>query len=290
MDGCYTSPGQSASIVYTPTTFAKTNLIHLQETGVFRLSDFQVVRKESHLSYLFFIVTDGEGQLEYDEEIFSIGTGDCVFLDCRKPYVYSALEGDLMLDYVYFYGPNMAGIYEKYLEQSGFLKFRAHGPKAYINNLRQLREISCSDSSTKDMELYEKLISLLTLLLGTSGSADGHPSKKTKKQDLQMVKDYLDQNYVEKITLDNLSERFFINKFYLTRLFKEQFGISVNNYLIQVRITHAKMLLRLSGMSIEKVGQECGINDANYFSRIFKKMEGISPGEYRKKMEEQQVN
>ena len=61
----------------------------------------------------------------------------------------------------------------------------------------------------------------------------------SKKQSLQHVKDYLEQHYQEKIILDNLADKFYINKFYLARIFKEQFGVTINSYLAQIRITHA---------------------------------------------------
>ncbi|MCD8069479.1 MAG: helix-turn-helix transcriptional regulator, partial [Lachnospiraceae bacterium] len=64
--------------------------------------------------------------------------------------------------------------------------------------------------------------------------------------------------------------------------FKEQCGTSVVSYIQQVRITRAKNLLRFSEDPIEKIAEECGIPDANYFARVFKKVEGIAPGEYRK--------
>ena len=96
-------------------------------------------------------------------------------------------------------------------------------------------------------------------------------------------KTYLEDHYQEKITLEHLSDQFFINKFYLTRIFKEEFGISINSYLTQIRITHAKQQLRFTNKTIEQIGFSCGIEDANYFSRIFKKIEGTSPGEYRKR-------
>ena len=100
---------------------------------------------------------------------------------------------------------------------------------------------------------------------------------------MQVVKDYLDLHYRQKITLDHLAEHFYINKFYLTRIFREQFGLTINNYLLQIRITHAKRLLRFSDLSIEKIAVECGMSDANYFARMFKKVEGSSPGEFRKR-------
>ena len=112
---------------------------------------------------------------------------------------------------------------------------------------------------------------------------DNHARISAKRQNLQQIKTYLEDHYQEKITLEHLSDQFFINKFYLTRIFKEEFGISINSYLTQIRITHAKQQLRFTNKTIEQIGFSCGIEDANYFSRIFKKIEGTSPGEYRKR-------
>ncbi len=132
------------------------------------------------------------------------------------------------------------------------------------------------------MHISEKITSLLTLLMAESWHPEADAPVVLKKQSLHHVKDYLDQNYREKITLDDLASTFFINKFYLTRIFKEQFGISVNSYLAQIRVTHAKQLLRFSDLTIEQIGRECGIEEPAYFARVFKKVEGIAPGEYRK--------
>ena len=51
-----------------------------------------------------------------------------------------------------------------------------------------------------------------------------------------------------------------------------------NQHLIQIRVTHAKQLLRFTDLSVEKTGQECGMNDANYFSRILRKQKGLHRG------------
>jgi YesN/AraC family two-component response regulator len=74
----------------------------------------------------------------------------------------------------------------------------------------------------------------------------------------------------------------------MSRLFKEQYGFSINDYVIHLRITKGKRLLRFgtnedgNSMTIEQICTECGISDPNYFTRLFKKVEGISPSEYKK--------
>lgn len=69
-----------------------------------------------------------------------------------------------------------------------------------------------------------------------------------------------------------MAERYFINKYYLVRSFKEQFGVSVMDYLLRVRITKAKNLLRFSKMSAEEIGLITGIGDQYYFSRFLRRL------------------
>ena len=79
-----------------------------------------------------------------------------------------------------------------------------------------------------------------------------------------------------------------INKFYLSKIFKETYGTTVNNYLISKRITRAKQLLRFTDMTVDEIGITVGMGDANYFSRMFRKVEGSSPREYRKQWQTSQ--
>ena len=133
----------------------------------------------------------------------------------------------------------------------------------------------------RDMRINEKLGTLLTLLMEQSW----HPESATisrKRMELAAVKEHLDEHFTEKIMLDELAEKFFINKFYLSKIFKEAYGTTVNNYLISKRITRAKQLLRFTNMTVDEIGAAVGMADANYFSRMFRKVEGISPREYRK--------
>ena len=95
------------------------------------------------------------------------------------------------------------------------------------------------------------------------------------------LKNYIDTHYQEKITLDMLADMFLVNKYTLSRNFKEQYGTSIINYLLVTRITHAKQMLRFTDESVEEVGNACGITPLYYFSRIFKQIEGVSPLEYR---------
>ena len=270
-------------VIYTPSAFARTSLIHLQETGVSTARKPHVSRRSGLLSYLFFIVEKGEGSLTCQGQTMSLKANDCVFLDCRNAYSQQSAENLWTIRWVHFYGPNLTAVYEKYKERGGSFFFHASSPQVFSSLLEDIYQTASSPSYIRDMKLNELLSRLLTLLMDNSWNPPlSSPSGSHTRRNLQEVKDYLDSHYREKITLDQLAEQYYINKFYLSRLFKEQFGISPLSYLLSVRITHAKQLLRFDSLPVEKIAQECGMNDANYFSRIFRKIEGSSPGEFRK--------
>lgn len=269
-------------IIYTPSPFARASLVHLQEVGRLQARSPHASTRQGLSSYLFFIVEHGSGTLEYDGETRILHAGDCVFLDCRRPYRHYTGDDLWTLRWVHFYGPNMAAVYKKYQERGGQPSFHTENAAPYIELLDTLYALADSDNYVRDMQICEKLMALLTLLMQEGWHPDAARISGTKRQNLQEIKDYLDDHFAEKITLDALAERFYINKFYLTRVFREQFGQTVTNYLVQLRITQAKRLLRFSDKNIEAIAQECGMNDANYFSRVFKKIEGITPGEYRR--------
>ena len=74
-----------------------------------------------------------------------------------------------------------------------------------------------------------------------------------------------------------------ISKFHLSRVFKEQFGVSIHTYVRNLRITKAKQMLRFTDKKLEDIGYRCGLGAPHYFSRIFRQVEGITPSEFREK-------
>ena len=96
------------------------------------------------------------------------------------------------------------------------------------------------------------------------------------------VAEYISSHYKEELSLYLLSRRFSVSESHLSRRFKEVAGIGLNEYVTHVRIMNAERLL-LSGMtSITAVAEECGFNDSNYFSSVFKKIKGITPLRFAK--------
>ncbi|WP_026505143.1 AraC family transcriptional regulator [Butyrivibrio sp. NC3005] len=271
----------SNRILYTPSQFAKSTLIHLQEVGTLQAKKEHTSGREGLSSYLFFLIESGSGTLSYEGRDLELRAGDCIFLDCEKKYSHTTSSKLWKLKWVHFQGTNMDSIYRKYCERGGKIVFHPKNLSPYIEIINNLYNIASSSDYLRDMKIYEMLTKLLTLLMEESWHPEERLAISSKKKSLQQIKAYIDTSYTKKISLDELSSMFFINKFYLTRVFKEQYGISISNYILERRITKAKHLLRFSDTSLEDIGNEVGIVDANYFSRVFKKIEGITPSAYR---------
>lgn len=97
------------------------------------------------------------------------------------------------------------------------------------------------------------------------------------------VKNYINENYARDISLDEVSRMVDISPYYFSKLFKQEVGENFSEYLTRTRIRNARQLLDNPKHSIKEVCMMCGYSDPNYFSRIFKKYEGMTPSEYRER-------
>ncbi len=275
----------SDRIIYTPADFARTNLNHLQEVGTLTALRVHESRRSQLSSYLFFVVLRGRGTLTVEGITYEMKNGDCAFVDCMQNYKHQSSDDLWQLQWVHFNGPNMIGIYDKYRERGGRFVFTpsTHDFEKLCALLTGIQQTAASSSYIRDMEINEQLTSLLTELMRNSWNPMQHENASSKRKDLRSVREYINSHYAEDIKLDDLAQRFFINKFYLTRIFKEQYGMTINAYLTQVRITNAKKHLRFTDMTVEQAGIQCGYKDANFFIRMFKRSEGMTPREFRSK-------
>jgi two-component system response regulator YesN len=105
-----------------------------------------------------------------------------------------------------------------------------------------------------------------------------------KKDIITEVKEYLSTHYNEPITLADLAGRFFISPYYLSQFFKQKTGDTYMNFLTQTRIGKAKELLEKTDLKVYEICQMVGYSDTQYFARLFEKLTGCKPSEYRKKL------
>lgn len=103
------------------------------------------------------------------------------------------------------------------------------------------------------------------------------------KADVAKTLEYMETNYMHRLTLSSISANVNLSSSYLCRIFKSEVGTSITNYLNNLRVRKAATLIKENTLSMKEISSMVGIDDQLYFSRLFKKCMGISPSEYGKK-------
>lgn len=93
--------------------------------------------------------------------------------------------------------------------------------------------------------------------------------------------DYMHRHYAEKITLEDVSAYVFLSPSYFSKVFKEEMGENFNNYLNRIRIEKAQQLLLADNIQLVQISGMVGFEDQSYFTKVFKKRTGVTPGKYR---------
>ena len=149
---------------------------------------------------------------------------------------------------------------------------------AYLNIL--LEEIN------KKAENYEtvcqKLLEVIMIcMLRNNHLSIVQSSNELINRECTQIKNYLDANYAETITLDMLASLSHMNKYYMAHAFTKYIGISPITYLLQKRIQEGKSLLESTSYSISQISAMLGFSSQSYFSQAFKKSTGKTPVQYR---------
>lgn len=107
---------------------------------------------------------------------------------------------------------------------------------------------------------------------------DNHYDKR-----MSTIIKYINQNFSDIHSIEDIAERLHISKYYLCRLFKDATGITLIDYLNTIKVKNACKFLETTDKDILEISQLCGFNSSAYFSNVFKKVMSQSPSKYRQK-------
>lgn len=282
----YTFQGASVKgerIMHTPSQFAKTNLIYLQEIGTSHyLSPHSSIRGTQN-SFLFCLVTSGKGILEYQNTRYDLSPGDLFFINCKNPYTIASLKELWTICWIHFNGASLTAIQDKFVERCGAPCFHSSPDIGLQARHAELFRLAASSDYVKDMLIAEKLTGLITELMRHCWKHGSSQRGTSARRSIAPILDFINNHFEEEtLSLEILAGQFNYNKFYLARRFKEECGMTVNQFIVQKKVTAAKHLLRFSDLNISEITKKCGFDDPNYFARVFKAVEGLPPTQFRK--------
>jgi AraC-like DNA-binding protein len=171
---------------------------------------------------------------------------------------------------------------ERYNWKLGFNQYHFENDNEITELINKLIRICTSNDPGKNIYADLSLKELLIRLIQSQHLADiqQHPENINGSR-LHFVLNYITENLTEKIAINALCRKAYVSRNSFFKIFKEQLGISPLDYINRERLKLAKQLLVSQNLPIREVALQCGFNDPNYFVRIFRKSEGITPSMYR---------
>ena len=274
------------------TAAAKANFIYLQEVGYFFAGKKYYTTRQGLDSFLIKLTVSGGGVLEYGGQREQVGPGHFYWIDCQnlQNYYTDPEIGHWDVIWVHFNGATARAYYDTFRKlRGGGSVVGALAPNSTMQPLLETlleRTLAPEYPFSAEQNLFAfdvQTSGLLTQLIMECISAAGISSKSPHIPSLvRDIRSFLTGRYNEKITLEHLSARFNLDPYYLQKLFKKYIGQSPMEYIIYLRMTRAKSLIRTSALSISEIAYTVGIDNISHFTRQFKKQEGMTPGQYRK--------
>lgn len=131
-------------------------------------------------------------------------------------------------------------------------------------------------------DVYEMIQDLKRMTIAYLGNMFDKDTSHIGNEAFITILQYINDHYDQKISLQYLSDKFYMNSNYISQLFIKYMKTSYTNYLAELRIQHACHLLKTSQQNVQEIGVQVGFNDVYYFSKCFKKITGMTAGDFRR--------
>ena len=233
----------------------------------------------SHKFCEILYVRSGEGIVYIDEETLEIKPGDLLVFNPQVMHYESGKELSL-----YFMGVTrirLDGMEEDYLLENNVSPVLHAGSSALV--IESLFEQLITEAERKLYYYDEISDSLVKIIINhiLRILAYGDRSYFRTNDSYAQAKKYIDENYANIKTVDDVCRSMYISRYYLSHLFKEYSGMSPLKYIIIKRMEYAKELLRTTDLPICEIALKTGYVELNSFTKIFKKLENMTPYAYR---------
>lgn len=259
------------------------------------LFDFNCIEWHWHAEFEFVYIESGTVTFGIGENQFDLSEGNGVFINSKILHRFYSTKDAIIPNFVcmpFFLAPQDSLIYHKYIlpvvtSSLTFQILLAEVPWQ-AKALEIIRQIIAAQDSISSCELMTSSL-LQKLWLEIYENVEIFHNEKPIKDSsssqarLQLMMQYIHQNYTQVISLDTLSSHATVSKSTALNLFRKYLHITPINYLINYRLKAAALLLINTEKKINTISNETGFNNVDYFCRLFKKHYHLTPTEYRKR-------
>ena len=239
-----------------------------------------VIRPNGYPRYQWIQTRSGKGELVTEGERHQVGPGQGMLLFPHRPHEYRALSEHWEVDWVLFDGLQASVFLNQLLGLTGSAVLHVSDGDALSEKMRNLYDTAVSDDPLKGLENSVLLYGLL-MALARQASIGFDTSMNRRFNRFQPLFDHIEANSSQPLTLGGLSLVAGMSPQYLCTAFKKAMGMRLFEYINRVRIQKSKTLLLDSGIRVSDVARRSGFEDPSYYCAIFRKLENVSPGEFR---------
>lgn len=241
-------------------------------------------------------IISGRAKFICDDSRFTSAEGDIIIIPPNMLHSIYPYESSGQIYDTIVFNSELLGISENNRCATECVKPLANGVSkittritkehVYYSELKTIVEniFSCAKGNTPhlDMLMKSELLRLLWLLVESGDIFRIAENGKSKIEAVRPAVEYMNENYAENITVDQLAKIAHISKSYFMRRFRETVGIGAIEYLSQIRIKKTCELLVKTDMTAAEIAYECGFRNLSNFNRQFRNIVGCTPKKYRK--------
>jgi AraC-like DNA-binding protein len=273
----------SYSISNTPSINIITNFLYIEEIGHFKTLPSYYTEREGSNTFLLILTILGKGYLKYLDKEYTVSKNDVFFINCEDYQFYKNASNDIWeFIFIHFNGIGCKQYFDYFIKSNVSPVVSLQESKKLEGILEELKK-TVKQKNTK-AEIYNSCLitEVLTQILLAGCNIAKNEHLLFAPEYIKGMTDYLDKHFNEPVTLDLLCHNFAISKFHLSREFKRHTGISFKEYLINLRITRAKELLKSTDLPISQIAENIGIENVTHFINLFKNRENCTPLKYKK--------
>lgn len=237
-----------------------------------------------HKHYELYYLTKGQTKYLIDDEIYPVVPGNVVFIPKGHYHMTDNGEYTTIDRYVISFDDSLfdsdTRIILDELSEKRLISIPLHHIEEMNGLFDKFKQYAAMEGEMGDAVLKIHLLSILSFICRHKRRFTPRVSEADRIA--HQVSEYISSNYSDELSLCFLSQKFSISESHLSRKFKEAVGIGLNEYITFVRIINAERLLRSGNLSITEIAAKCGFNDPNYFSTVFKRINGVTPLKFAK--------
>ena len=237
----------------------------------------------THACAEMFYVVSGRGQFCIEDSLHPVAENDLIIVNPQVRHTEQSL-GSNPLEYIVL-GIDGLELRVNENEHQPFciISFKDSGAdiQFFLHNMLRELEEKAPGYETICQDLLD--IFVIRLVRGSDFSARLIPSTAQVSKEGAAVHRYIESHFKENVTLDDLADVAHLNKYHMTHLFTRDYGISPIKFLLSLRIKESCYLLSTTDHPLAQIARITGFSSPSYFSQSFRKAEGLSPTDYRKK-------